>query len=89
MAARTEILKAVEVITSEKADKVFQVGEVIQFMKSNGSGYKESTIRTHIVSKCCANAPNHHGTVYNDFERIGKGLYVVRGGHLQVDSTDY
>lgn len=73
--ARNEILSAVKAITQERQDKVFELREVLSLMKSRETSYKESTIRTHITSKCCANSPNHHGSVYNDFERIGKGIY--------------
>lgn len=73
--ARDEILSAVKVITQERQAKSFKLEEVLILMKSQETTYKESTIRTHITSRCCANSPNHHGSVYNDYERIGKGLY--------------
>ncbi|MCY9664871.1 hypothetical protein M5X11_07860 [Paenibacillus alginolyticus] len=46
-------------------------------MKSNNTIYAESTIRTHIVSRCCINVKRHHAIVYNDYERIGDGYYKV------------
>lgn len=73
--AREEILTAVKSITQEREEKHFHLSEVLQFMKSHGTSYKESTIRTHVTSRCCSNSPNHHGSVFNDYERIGKGLY--------------
>lgn len=73
--ARDEILSVVKAITQEREDKSFKVDEVLSLLKRRNTSYKESTIRTHITSRCCANSPNHHGSVYNDFERIGKGLY--------------
>lgn len=73
--ARDEILTAVKSIVREKEVKHFSVSEVLEYMKEDGTSYKESTIRTHIISKCCSNAPNHHASVFNDYERVGKGLY--------------
>ncbi|WP_416144629.1 hypothetical protein [Planococcus koreensis] len=73
--ARDEILTAVQKITRERKEKQFGLSEVLQYMKDAGTSYKESTIRTHITSKCCSNSPNHHGSVFNDYERIGKGIY--------------
>lgn len=73
--ARDEILAAVKSIVSERETKQFSVGEVLEYMKNDGTSYKESTIKTHITSKCCSNAPNHHTSVFNDYERIGKGVY--------------
>lgn len=73
--ARDEILAAVKSIVSEREVKQFSVCEVLKYMKEDETSYKESTIRTHITSKCCSNAPNHHASVFNDYERIGKGVY--------------
>ncbi|WP_423219873.1 DUF7669 domain-containing protein [Alicyclobacillus tolerans] len=55
----------------------FTVQEVVDFMKERQTMYPESTIRTHVTSRCCLNAPSHHGTVYNDFERIERGVYKL------------
>lgn len=44
-------------------------------MRRRGTRYRNSTIRTHIVSRLCRDAPAHHGTVYDDLERIGDGVY--------------
>lgn len=73
--AREEILSVVKSITKEREEKHFSLSEVLEFMKSKNTRYKESTIRTHVTSRCCSNASNHHATVFNDYERIGKGLY--------------
>lgn len=73
--ARDEILSAVKFITQEREDKRFELAEVLSLMKSRQTIYKDSTIRTHVTSRCCVNAPNHHVSVFNDYERIGKGLY--------------
>lgn len=48
-------------------------------MRHNGTPYTDSTIRTHIVSKMCMDAPDHHAVVYQDLERVGRGLYRLRG----------
>ena len=73
--ARDEILTAVKSMTKEREAKHFSIGEVLHYMKEGGTSYMESTIRTHITSRCCSNAPNHHASVFNDYERIGKGVY--------------
>jgi len=72
---REEILHAVNLIVNSKGKNEFTVHEVIRYMFENNTVYKESTIKTHINSKCCINAPNHHGTLYNDFKRVEPGLY--------------
>jgi hypothetical protein len=70
---REEILHTVKQLAKTKDE--FTVKEVIDRMKQNNTVYNESTITTHISSKCCINSPKHHGTIHNDFERIKPGLY--------------
>jgi hypothetical protein len=43
------------------------------------SEFKESTIRTHVVSRMCANAPENHAVVYADLERVRPGYYRLLG----------
>jgi hypothetical protein len=73
-AARDEILRAVESITASGRD-TFTVDEVVREMQVRGTHFAESTIRTHITSRMCANAPKNHGTTYADFERVSRGEY--------------
>ncbi|WP_102272465.1 GIY-YIG nuclease family protein [Cytobacillus massiliigabonensis] len=74
---RDELLTAVEFIVKIKGKNEFSVKEVVDYMMELETNYKESTIRTHITSKCCVNAPSNHTTVYNDFRRISKGIYEL------------
>lgn len=74
---RDEIISAVRTITQQKGDNCFTIGEILDFLKQRNSIYSESTIRTHITSKLCANAPDHHSVVYDDLERIGRGKYKL------------
>lgn len=79
MTCRDEILEAFRVLTRLHGRQAFSPSEIIQEMRRQGSRYKESTIRTHIVSRMCANAPDHHAVVYDDLERVSPGLYWLRG----------
>ncbi|MEJ8555149.1 DUF7669 domain-containing protein [Tepidibacter sp. Z1-5] len=74
---RDELLYTIKQIINNKGVNEFTVKEVVDYMKSHGSTYKESTIRTHITSRCCINVPNNHETVYDDYERIDKGIYRI------------
>lgn len=76
---RDEVVKAVKAIIKQKEKNEFSPQEVISYMRNNGTQYQESTIRTHVVSRCCKNARQHHQTKYEDFERIDKGLYKSLG----------
>jgi hypothetical protein len=72
--AREQILEAVSHITNG-GRRAFTIAEVITELEHRGSRLARSTIRTHISSRMCANAPDHHGTTYDDFERVGHGEY--------------
>jgi len=74
---REELLKAVKHIVDTKGKNEFSMEEVIAFMKQHNTKYKESTIRTHLISRCCKNAPQHHGVVYEDYLRVGAGVYKL------------
>jgi hypothetical protein len=74
---RDEVLSAANQIVATKGVNEFTVQEVINYLKIRGCIYQDSTIRTHIVSRCCSNAPDHHAVVYRDFDRIGRGTYCV------------
>lgn len=75
MTCRDEILNSVREIIKAKGKNEFTAAEVIRAMQTKGTKFEASTIRTHISSKLCADAPDNHGKTYNDFERVGHGLY--------------
>jgi hypothetical protein len=78
MTARDEILNALPRLRARLGRDEFRPAEVIQELRRANSAYSDSTIRTHVVSRMCANAADHHAVRYNDLERIGHGLYRQR-----------
>lgn len=80
MSARDEILAAAQELTGRSPDGTFGIDEVVRALAERGSRYAESTIRTHITSRMCANAPDHHAKVYNDLLRVGTGRYRLGEG---------
>lgn len=75
MTARTEILAALSSIESRSADDTFTAQDVVDELRRRGSSYAESTIRTHVTSRMCANAADHHARVYDDLGRVSDGRY--------------
>jgi hypothetical protein len=73
MTARDEILAALPSICARSSDGTFSPREVINELRRRGSAYAASTIRTHVVSRMCANAPDQHARTYDDFERLTNG----------------
>jgi hypothetical protein len=39
-----------------------------------------ASVRTHVMSRCCANAPGHHARRYRYFRRVGRGVYEIVPG---------
>lgn len=60
-------------MVAQSLDGEFNLTDIIGEMKARGSGYSERTIRTHVTSRMCANAPSNHAVVYNDFWCIDRG----------------
>jgi len=75
MTCRDEILRCVRTLLHQTGRQEFTLQEVVDAMQAAGTGYAESTIRTHVASRMCANAPEHHAVTYGDFVRVGDGVY--------------
>ena len=75
MTARDEVLAAARTLATSSGDGTFSIQDVVALMRREGSSYKESTIRTHVVSRMCANAPDNHVVTYRDFLRTDVGRY--------------
>lgn len=78
MTCRDEVLAAFERLERRHGRKDFDLADVLQEVQSSGSTYRESTIRTHVTSRLCADAPDHHATTYADLERVDRGRYRRR-----------
>lgn len=72
---RDEILAAIRSIGRRSSSDRFTIQQVNDEMSARGTTYSESTIRTHIASRMCRNAPDNHAVVYDDLERIDRGEY--------------
>ena len=78
MTARDEVLAAARKLAAESPDGTFSVDEVVSRVRRTGTSYKDSTIRTHVVSRMCANAPDNHAVTYSDLIRTDVGRYRLR-----------
>lgn len=75
--AREQILAAIEHIGCGPSD-TFTVSDVLDELRAQGTDLAESTVRTHITSRMCGDSPDHHGTTYDDLERVGRCVYRLR-----------
>jgi hypothetical protein len=49
--------------------------DIVREVFAGGSQMSEATIRTHITSSMCVDAPANHATRYLDLRRISRGIY--------------
>lgn len=75
MTARDDVLAAARLLAARSADGTFTLDDVLRETRQAGSRYAESTIRTHVTSRMCASAPDHHGVTYGDLLRVDRGRY--------------
>ncbi|WP_435987938.1 DUF7669 domain-containing protein [Terrabacter sp. LjRoot27] len=75
MTARDEVLAAAKELSARSVDGAFTVDEVVEYLERSGSRYLPSTIRTHVTSRMCTNAPDHHAVTYRDLVRVDAGRY--------------
>ncbi|MCL4199472.1 MAG: hypothetical protein KJZ69_18415 [Phycisphaerales bacterium] len=74
MTCRDEILATIKRLGLRE----FTPQEVIDAMRKDRTGFADSTIRTHIVSRLCANAPDNHAVTYDDLVRVDHGVYRLK-----------
>jgi hypothetical protein len=78
MSCRDEILICAKKLIKYKGENEFTIRDILECMRRHGTKHLDSTIRTHITSRLCANAPDHHAVTYSDLERIARGVYRLR-----------
>ena len=55
------------------ADWTFRVADVTGALPHLNPG----TVRTHVASRCCVNAPPHHASRYRYFRALHRGVYRI------------
>jgi hypothetical protein len=75
MTCRDEILSRARELLERTGTSTFQLNDLVNFMRLKKSHFAESTIRTHVASRLCVNAPANHDSRYPDFERTETGTY--------------
>jgi hypothetical protein len=72
---REAVLAAFDRLESQHRRKDFDLSEIVQEVLNGTGNFAESTIRTHVTSKMCVQAPTNHAMKYADLDRIGVGRY--------------
>lgn len=75
---RDAVLLAFDRLENRHGRRSFGLAEIVAEAHAVDASFAESTIRTHVSSRMCADAPGNHGTVYADLERVARGHYRRR-----------
>lgn len=73
MPVHLEVLETARRLCRERGGWTFRPDEVVRALPH----LNPSTIRTHVVSRCCVNAPSHHPHRWAYFRRTGRGTYEI------------
>lgn len=65
------VLATAQRISARRADGIFRLAEVVAALPN----LNERSVRTHVASRCCVDAPEHHAHRWPYFERAGRGMY--------------
>lgn len=79
MTCRQEVLSAARTLAAKSPDATFTAAQIVTEMRSRGTRYPDSTIRTHVVAAMCINAPDNHAVKYPDLVRVRPGRYALVG----------
>src|SRR6266571_4407567 len=76
MPVHAEVLDAARRLCRERGGRTFRPDEVVRALPH----LNPSTVRTHIVSRCCVNAPRNHPHRWAYFRRVARGVYEILPG---------
>ena len=68
-----EVLAAARRISAERRPARFTPDDIVNALPH----LNPRTVRTHVVSRCCVNAPKNHPHKWPYFRRVGRGQYEI------------
>src|SRR5262245_18932588 len=72
-AVHVRVLDAALALADRRAGWVFRLRDVVAALPE----LHPPTIRTHVTSRCCVNAPSNHQSRYAYFRAVERGIYAV------------
>lgn len=72
-----QVLDAARTVAAD--DWTFRIADVLGALPHLNA----ATVRTHVASRCCVNAPANHESRYRYFKAVGRGVYRVEASHRQ------
>jgi hypothetical protein len=66
-----QVLEAARDLAAD--DWTFEIRDLFKIVPHLNAG----SVRTHVASRCCVNAPSHHQSRHPYFKAVGRGVYRV------------
>lgn len=76
-AIQARVLDAALALCRERGGSTFELGEIVNALPD----LNPQSVRTHVTSRCCVNAPANHAHRWPYFRRVGRGRYEVAAAH--------
>ena len=73
MAVHEEVLAIAQRLCAARRTRQFTPADVVHALPH----LNERTVRTHVVSRCCVNAPKNHDHRWPYFSRLRRGVYEI------------
>lgn len=83
MAIHDEVLKVARQCCEARGAWTFALQEVLRALPH----LNERSVQTHVVSRCCINAPKNHPHKWPYFRRISRGKYEIAAGYRHDAGT--
>ena len=80
MAIHDEVLRAAIRICRRRGGWRFRPNEIVQALPH----LNPLSVRTHVGSRCCVNAPAHHQHRLDYFRRVSWGVYEIRSRYRRI-----
>jgi predicted RNase H-like HicB family nuclease len=77
MPVHLEVLRAAMRLCRERRRWTFVAEDIVRALPH----LNENSVRTHVSSRCCINAPAHHGRRWPYFRRLSRGRYEIAPAH--------
>ena len=71
MPIHDQVLATAQRICGQQPEATFKPADIVHALPE----LNERSVRTHVVSRCCVNAPRNHQSWWPYFERVGHGTY--------------
>lgn len=84
---REDVLEAFQALERKTGRLDFRPQEIVEEVLRRSPERKAASVRTHVTSVMCADAPVHHDNHTDELSRVAPGIYRRNRNVGQVDSA--